>query len=68
MNFKIAVFAGAVVLAILGITLSTLPQTASAPGEAQPIEHSSTHALEFRSQLPPISPPAEATDNVYHYY
>ena len=66
MNFNLAVFAGAAAAAVLGITFTIQPETASAPQEPRAVEPSSTHALEFRSHLPEISPSAEA-DSVYHY-
>ena len=62
---RIAVIAGAVALAILGITLASRPQTASAPLESRPVEQPSAPA--YRSHLPEISPSAEV-DNVYHYH
>ena len=66
MNFNIAVLAGAAAAAVVGITFTNQPETASTPPQSRPVEHSSTHALEFQSHLPPISPTAEA-DSVYHY-
>lgn len=64
---RLAVIASAIALVVLGsITFANRTPTTSAPAESQPVESSGTHALEFQSHLPPISPTAEP-DSVYHY-
>jgi len=67
MNLNIAVFAGAVAAAALGIGFTIQPEPASAPQESRPIEQSAP-APEFRSHLPELSPSAEPNGNVHEYH